>query len=83
MVFHMKTTLVISDPIFRRLKVTAARTGRTMSELVDAALRSFLTPERGGAKSLKLPLFHLGRSKVDVADRNALYDAMEKDDVRR
>ena len=39
MVSHMKTTLLIDDQIMRRLKAQAAREGRTLSQLVEAALR--------------------------------------------
>ncbi|MFN8582881.1 MAG: ribbon-helix-helix protein, CopG family [Gemmatimonadaceae bacterium] len=35
---HMKTTLNIDDSVMARLKREAARSGRTMSELVETAL---------------------------------------------
>ncbi len=35
----MKTTLNIDDSVMERLKREAARQGRTMSELVESALR--------------------------------------------
>lgn len=38
----MKTTLVIDDGVFRRLSIEAAQQGRTISELVEAALRLML-----------------------------------------
>jgi hypothetical protein len=77
MVFHMKTTLVIDDTVLERLRREAARQGRTISELVEAALRSFL--ERGPARGPlpPLPSFHGGGALVDIADREALYQAME------
>ena len=48
MVIHMKTTIVIDDTILRRLREEAARQGKTISELVEAALRLALEklPER-------------------------------------
>lgn len=78
MVFHMKTTLVIDDTVLRRLRREAARQGRTISELVEAALRQFLAlrPARGSLPDL--PSFHSGGANVDVADREALYQAMER-----
>ena len=42
MVFHMKTTLNIDDGVMSRLKQEAARQGKTMSELVEIALRQLL-----------------------------------------
>src|SRR5690606_14342677 len=42
MVSHMKTTLNIDDTVMAHLKREAARQGRTMSELVETALRMLL-----------------------------------------
>ena len=39
-VFHMKTTLNIDDTVMAQLRREAARQGRTMSELVETALRN-------------------------------------------
>lgn len=79
MVCNMKTTLNIDDTIMNRLRREAARQGKTMSELVEAALRLLLqTPGRKSKPKLRpLPTFHGGKPVVDIADRNALYDAME------
>jgi hypothetical protein len=79
MVFHMaKTTLVIDDQVMRRLRQEAVRQGRTISELVEAALRLMLERGRTPAADLSpLPAFEGGRPLVDVADREALYQAME------
>ncbi|MBH0198198.1 MAG: ribbon-helix-helix protein, CopG family [Nitrospira sp.] len=75
----MKTTLVIDDHIMKRLKVEAARQGRTISELVEAALRRLLESAREThpAKLPPLPSCKLGGALVDIADREALYQAME------
>ena len=79
MVFHMKTTLVIDDQVMKRLKVEAARQGRTISELVEVALRQLLEAprEKKPAKLSPLPSFKSGGHLVDIADRDALYEAME------
>ena len=77
MVLHMKTTLNIDDAVMARLKREAARQGRTMSEGVEAALRS-LFRERGRKEELPpLPSFRSGGALIDIADREALYQAME------
>ncbi len=78
MVFHMKTTLVIHDQIMRRLKQEAASRGCTISELVESALRLLLDKRKDGSGELPpLPAHHGGRLLVDVANREALYEAME------
>jgi hypothetical protein len=73
----MKTTLNIDDTIMAELRREAARQGRTMSELVESALRLLLRSRRKREKLIALPTFHSGGPLVDIADRNALYQAME------
>ena len=79
MVSHIKTTLNIDDTVMNRLRREAASQGKTMSELVEAALR--LLFQAGGRKSKPklrpLPTWDGGKPRVDIADRNALYDFME------
>ena len=79
MVFHMKTTLNIDDTVMAQLKREAARQGRTMSELVETALRGFFRAKKDKVELPPLPVFHGGRELVDIADRDALYRAMEED----
>lgn len=77
MVSHMKTTLNIDDSVMARLRREAARTGRTMSELVETALRNLLHSRREREPLPPLPSFNSGGALVDIADREALYRAME------
>lgn len=77
MVFHMKTTLNIEDSVMKALKEEAARRRCTMSELVETALRQLLGARERPAKLPPLPTFRSGGALVDVADRDALYAAME------
>ena len=74
---HMKTTLNIDDTIMAELRREAARQGRTMSELVESALRLLLHSCRKREKLVALPTFHSGGTLVDIAGRAALYQAME------
>ncbi len=73
----MKTTLNIDDTVMAELKQEAARQGRTMSELVETALRLLLRSRHRRETIPPLPMFHSGGTLVDVADRDALYQAME------
>lgn len=77
MVSHMKTTLVIDDSVMARVREEAARRGTTISAMVEAALRLLLNTKRHRGSSSALPVFDLGGSMVDIADREALYHAME------
>ena len=83
MVSHMKTTLNIDDTVMRRLKEEAARRQTTMSELVEAGLRLILDADTGPERAKELPplpTWHGGEELVDIADRDALYEAMEADE---
>jgi metal-responsive CopG/Arc/MetJ family transcriptional regulator len=73
----MKTTLNIDDTVMAELKREAARQGRTMSEMVETALRLLLRSKRKREKIGALPSFRSGGTLVDIADRDALYQAME------
>lgn len=78
MVNHMKTTLNISDVTMDRLRQEAARQGRTMSELVEAALRALLQPRDTKTELPPLPDFGTGGARVNIANRDALYEIMER-----
>ncbi|HWB72348.1 MAG TPA: ribbon-helix-helix protein, CopG family [Egibacteraceae bacterium] len=72
----MKTTLNIDQVVMARLKQESARRGRTMSELVEAALRRFLDSEPDRQELPALPQLSSGGSFVDVSNRETLYEAM-------
>ncbi|MBM4164387.1 MAG: ribbon-helix-helix protein, CopG family [Lentisphaerae bacterium] len=76
MVIYMKTTLTISDVTMREVKREAARRQQTMSEMVEAALRTIIEPVPREAKLPPLPEFESGGLRVNVANRDALYDVM-------
>lgn len=78
MVFHMKTTLNIDDSVMTQLRRESARQGRTMSELVETALRMLFRSRKTKEQIPPLPTFRGGVPLVDVADRDALYHAMEE-----
>lgn len=62
----------------RLLKQEAARQGRTMSELVEAALRDLLQRPKPSGGLPEIPTWRSGGARVDVANREALYEAMDR-----
>lgn len=72
----MKTTLSLDDSLRALLKQEAARQGKTMSEIVECALRLLLQPKQRPPPLPPLPSFESGGALVDIADREALYRAM-------
>lgn len=78
MVSHMKTTLNIDDTVMQRLREEAARQGKPMAELVEAGLRRVLaTAPKEPVPLPELPAMSSGGMRVDVADRDRLYEVME------
>ncbi len=73
----MKTTLVLDDHLVLRLKAEAARQRRTLSDLVQAAIRQMLDAPEVAPPLPDLPTFHGGPAEVDLADRDALYRRMD------
>jgi hypothetical protein len=75
----MKTTLILPDPVAARLKQEAARRGVTMSSLVEEAVRRLLDAPGDVARPRlpPLPRWDSGGALVDVADRDALDEAMD------
>jgi hypothetical protein len=73
----MKTTLNIDDTVMARLRRESARTGRTMSELVETALRHLLQRKPDAVPLSPLPSFDSGGALVDIANRDALSNAMD------
>jgi hypothetical protein len=79
LVFHMKTTLNIDDTVMAQLKRESARQKRTMSELVETALRNLFRAQKNVKKLPPLPTFRSGGMFVDPANRDELYRLFDKD----
>jgi hypothetical protein len=73
----MKITFDIDDTVITELKSEAERRGCTVSELVESALRLLVRSPRMRNELRDLPTFNSEGHLVDIADRDALYDAME------
>jgi hypothetical protein len=81
----MRTTLRIDDQLLRAAKKTAAETGRTLTAVVEDALRQALANRDRSTKSprFKLPSLDLGETMpgVDLDNSAALLDLMEEGDA--
>jgi hypothetical protein len=76
----MRTTIRINDALYRRVKARAAQTGRTVSDVVEDALRESLSPHRGERTELPpLPVVEGSgvMPGVDLANHAALRDRMD------
>lgn len=76
----MRTTLDIDDHVLRKAKQLAAREGKTLTRLIEEALRERIERPHRSARPFRLRLLtKKGRplSGVNLADRDALYERME------
>jgi hypothetical protein len=76
----MRTTLDIDERLLRAAKKLAAEEGKTLTRIVEEALRERLYPTARGGKKFKLRLLtKKGRliPGTNLADRDLLYERME------
>jgi hypothetical protein len=82
MFLHMatvRTTLVLDEQAFAQLRQIAAEEGRTLSSVVDETLRIGIERRQSGQQTDVpnfLPAFSMGAPRVNIADRDKLYDAI-------
>ena len=77
----MRTTLNIDDELISRVKEMAARTGRTITALVEDALAKEVAGDTVGQTGFSLrwtPVEGVAAPGVDLSDRDALYEKMEQ-----
>lgn len=84
----MKAILDIDDATIERLEREANRQGRTVSQLVEEALQAVLGPPPRPDQETPietdlppLPTFDMGGANVDISNRSALYDFMDRHDA--
>jgi hypothetical protein len=76
----VRTTLDLDSGLLRAAKRRAAETGRTLTSILEEALRRYLQPSPARRGRYRYaPLTKRGRlvPGVDLADRDALYERME------
>jgi hypothetical protein len=76
----MRTTLDLDDALLRHAKKLAAEEGKTLTRVVEEALRERVAPQKRHGKRFKLKLLtKKGRlvPGTNLADRDALYERME------
>jgi hypothetical protein len=75
----MRTTIDITDELLRKAKKRAADDGVALRNVVEAALRTYLSTRRRGAAYRLSWKTERGRIQpgVDLDDRDSLLDRME------
>ncbi len=75
----MRTTLELDDGLMREARKRAAQEGRTLTSLIEEAIRLLLT-RRQTAKPYRLrwvTRHGTAPAAIDIADRDALYERMD------
>ena len=79
MLLCMRTTIELDDPLFRQLKIEAARRGESLRKVVNDCLRQGLAAPRKRKKYVFRWKTERGQilPGVRLDDRNSLYDLMD------
>jgi hypothetical protein len=81
----MRTTIHLPDDLLALLKRRAADTNRTLTAVIEDALRRALAPSRGGRKAIPTRLTTFGsgglQPGVDLDDSAALLELLEAPDA--
>ena len=81
----MRTTVRLDDPLLAEAKKYAADNGRTLTAVIEDALRETLARRKhvGKRRKVRLPIFPGGRLRpgVDLDDTSAILDLMESRNV--
>jgi hypothetical protein len=82
----MRTTIQLDDELLAEAKQLAARTGRTLTGIIEEALRAMLAGQQGAAQRYQVRLTtvsgHGVQPGVDPDDSAYLLDLMKGDHVR-
>jgi len=78
----MRTTIHIDDDLFKRLKASAVQSGRTMTAIIEDALRQSLSQSRTKQSRRSITLTTVGgkglKAGVDLDDSASLIDLMDR-----
>jgi predicted transcriptional regulator len=77
----MRTTINLDDNLLADLKQFAAKTGRTMTSIIEDAIRRALLPQKPASRKKSRLTTVAGkglRPGVDLDDSAALLDAMDR-----
>jgi hypothetical protein len=76
----VKTTLNLDTALLREAKKRAAEQGTTLTQIVETALRDALEEPKREPYVFDFPTVSGGELIVDPADRDALYDLLDRSD---
>lgn len=73
-----RTTLILEDACIEGVRELARREGRQLSQVVNELLtEGLMSRKKKRGSKFKLNFYTMGRSRVNLADRNALEALMD------
>lgn len=72
----------LPDSLLEAARERARAEGRTVTSLMEEALRSLLADDVQPAQAPELPTWSGGRLLVDLDDKAAVWEILDADDVR-
>lgn len=79
MLRHMRTSMNLPDSLLEAARERAAQEGRSVTSLMEEALRSLLEAPATPPHPPKLPTWSGGRLLVDLEDKDALWEILDSD----
>lgn len=81
----MSTNIALNDQIVADAAIFAARTGRTVAEVIEDAVREKLDRSSANSEPIRLPKFGAGGvlPGVDLGNNVSIFDAMDADDATK
>jgi hypothetical protein len=79
----MRTTVRIDDDLLRQIKDRAHRENRSMTALLNDALRRGLRPEQATLKPFKQKTYDMGPPKIDLIKANQFAAELEDEEILR
>jgi hypothetical protein len=75
----MRTSMNLPDSLLEAARERAAAEGRTVTSLMEEALRRLLEEQRTAASPPRLPTWKGGRLLIDIEDKDALWEILDAD----
>ncbi len=75
----MRTSMNLPDSLLQAARERAAAEGRTVTSLMEEALRRLLEEQRTPELPPSLPTWKGGRLLIDLEDKDALWEILDAD----
>jgi len=74
-----RTTVTLDNQVMNAVKARAVKKGITFQKMLNEILRKWLnSSEDKKPKKIKITSISMGKPRVNISDRDSLYDVMER-----